>query len=72
MVSLLVTERSTGSRTERIIGFLDVYPGGAAYCHGCKLAYIRPIVNVREEGEERRSGRSHFWQNTKRTAIDGK
>ena len=26
----------------RIIGFLDVYPGGAAYCHGCKLACIRP------------------------------
>ena len=42
-------------------------PGGAAYCHGCKLTCIRPIVNVREEGEERRSGRSHFWPN-----IDGK
>ena len=73
MVSLLVTEWSTGSRTERIISFLDVYPWGAAYCHGCKLAcMIRPIVNVREEGEERRSGRSHFWPNTNRTVIDGK
>ena len=71
MVSLLVTEWSTGSRTERIICFLDVYPGGAAYCHGCKLACIRPDSKW-GRWKERRSGRSNFWPNTNRTVIDGK
>ena len=31
--------------TECIVGFLDVYPG-VAYCHGCKLACIKPNSNV--------------------------
>ena len=30
------------------------------------------VYIVPEEGEERRSGRSHFWPNTNRTVIDGK
>ena len=73
-----MTEWSTGSRTERIIGFLDVYPGGATYCHGYKLHVLGPIVNVRLHCAwgRRRTLLRTFSFLTKyklyRTVIDGK
>ena len=68
--------------SERMIGFLDVYPGGWPTVTVASWHVLGPIVMcvyiVPEEGEERRSGRSHFFffffflPNTNRTVIDGK
>ena len=65
--------------SEGIIGFLDVYPGSRPTVTVASWYVLVPIVicvyTVPEEGEERRSGRSHlffFFPNTSRTVIDGK
>ena len=51
--------------SERIIGFLDVYPGGRPTDTVASWHVLGPIVMcvyiVPEEGEERRSGRSHIF-----------
>ena len=51
--------------SERIIGFLDVYPGGRPTITFATWHVLGPIVMcvyiVPEEGEERCSGRSIFF-----------